>query len=50
LEPRLRSFICCPSCFPLYNDTSETPDLCHYRHALDVPPCKSNLFRLRTIR
>ncbi|KAI6110105.1 hypothetical protein F5141DRAFT_1004846, partial [Pisolithus sp. B1] len=50
LEPWLRSFVCCPSCFALYNDTTETLDLCDYRRAPDVPPCESNLFRSRMIR
>ncbi|KIK27013.1 hypothetical protein PISMIDRAFT_71029, partial [Pisolithus microcarpus 441] len=50
LEPRLRSFICCPSCFALYHDTPKTQDACDYRRAPDAPPCGSNLFRSRIIR
>ncbi|KAI6099080.1 hypothetical protein F5141DRAFT_960809, partial [Pisolithus sp. B1] len=50
LEPRLRSFICCLSCFTSYDDTPKTQDVCDYRRAPDVPPCGSNLFRSRMIR
>ena len=50
LEPRLRSYICCPSCFALYDDSPNAQDVCSHRRAVDLPSCGSNLFRSRAVK
>ncbi|KAI5992857.1 hypothetical protein EDC04DRAFT_2910994 [Pisolithus marmoratus] len=50
LDPHLRSYICCPSCFALYPDSSEVPDKCSNCKARDESPCGSALFRTKDIR
>ncbi|KAF9231763.1 hypothetical protein BU15DRAFT_7436, partial [Melanogaster broomeanus] len=50
LDPRLRSYTCCPSCFALYKDSLHEPETCTYRKAPDQPPCGASLFRTKFIR
>ena len=40
-------FVCCPECFKLYPDSSECPDLCTHRPALDSEMCKTPLYTER---
>ncbi|KIO05132.1 hypothetical protein M404DRAFT_9134 [Pisolithus tinctorius Marx 270] len=50
LNPRLRSYTCCPSCFALYPDSAPVPDNCTNQKASDEPSCDTSLFRTKTIR
>jgi len=50
LNPRLRSYTCCPSCFALYPDPAPTPDNCTNQKASGEPPCGTSLFRTKNIR
>ena len=50
LNPRLRSYTCCPSCFALYSDSAPAPDNCTNQKATDEPPCGASLFRTKVIR
>ncbi|KAI6103708.1 hypothetical protein EDD16DRAFT_1493464 [Pisolithus croceorrhizus] len=50
LDPRLCSYVCCPSCFALYPDFSNAPDKCINRKAQNELPCGSALFRTKSIR
>ena len=50
LNPRLRSYTCCPLCFALYPDSAPTPDNCTNQKASGEPPCGTSLFRTKNIR
>lgn len=49
LDPRLRFYICCPSCCALYDDDNDCPDSCTIRSFPSVPPCSAQLKRTRSI-
>lgn len=50
INPRLRSYTCCPLCFALYSDSAPAPDNCTNQKATDEPPCGASLFRTKVIR
>ncbi|KAI6098652.1 hypothetical protein EDD16DRAFT_1498276 [Pisolithus croceorrhizus] len=50
LDPHLHSYICCPSCFALYPDSSTAPDECSNCRAQNESPCGLALFRTKNIR
>ena len=50
LHPRLRTYICCPECYALYDNDSSAPQECTYQDPPDSAPCGSALFSTRTIR
>ncbi|KAH7908184.1 hypothetical protein BJ138DRAFT_1013317, partial [Hygrophoropsis aurantiaca] len=50
LDPRLRTYISCPSCFCLYDESTACPDFCTFRSVPSEPPCSVKLKRTRLIR
>jgi hypothetical protein len=50
LHPRLRTYICCPDCYALYDNDSSAPQICTYQDPPDTVPCGSASFSTRTIR
>jgi len=50
LNPRLRAYTCCPSCFALYPDSASVPDNCTNKKAPAEPSCGTSLFRTKNIR
>lgn len=48
LDPAIRAFTCCPSCFALY-DQARCPPTCTYQETPASMPCGSKLWRKRTI-
>ncbi|RPD67245.1 hypothetical protein L226DRAFT_452550 [Lentinus tigrinus ALCF2SS1-7] len=49
LDPHLRSFVCCPVCFAIY-DTRPLPGTCLHRPTPKSDPCGAQLWRSRNIR
>jgi hypothetical protein len=50
LRPRLQTYVCCPSCYALYEDTPSVPGLCPYQPTSDSPACGAALYVDRSIR
>ncbi|KAG1850767.1 hypothetical protein C8R48DRAFT_613151, partial [Suillus tomentosus] len=49
LEPRTRSYVCCPACFALY-DTSPLPLFCTHQPTPASRRCHTKLWKTRIIR
>ena len=49
LDPVLRSYVCCPLCFALY-DPESAPSRCTFKEFVDSPSCGADLFKTRSIR
>ncbi|KAG1848453.1 hypothetical protein F4604DRAFT_1973851 [Suillus subluteus] len=49
LEPRTRSYVCCPACFALH-DTSPLPLFCMHRPTPTSRLCNTKLWKTRVIR
>ncbi|TFY82685.1 hypothetical protein EWM64_g1325 [Hericium alpestre] len=49
LEPRTKSYICCPTCFALYDDSLPPPPCCTYKQTPASRTCKASLLRTRLI-
>lgn len=50
LDPSVREFICCPSCFALYPLSESVPRHCPYTSTKSSKSCDAKLWRKRTIR
>ncbi|OBZ66279.1 hypothetical protein A0H81_13832 [Grifola frondosa] len=49
LEPSVKSYICCPECYALYDDHSSTPTNCTYLATPTSVPCNAKLWRNRNL-
>lgn len=49
LNPYVRSYVCCPSCFSLYPDNT-APTLCSHRETPGSQSCAAKLWRSRTVK
>ncbi|OBZ65032.1 hypothetical protein A0H81_14995 [Grifola frondosa] len=49
LDPSVASYICCPECYALYEDTTSAPSTCTFRSTAESAPCNAKLWRDRKI-
>lgn len=49
LEPRVRRYVQCPSCYALYPVEKPYPDLCSHRPAPGSLPCQAKMTRIKTV-